>query len=69
MTLPKLTKFEKLGYLLGQYGSDKIDMDTFWRQMQNLGYTQDDIDRWCEEFHQREAKRETSNGKPTYREK
>ena len=57
------TKYESLGYLLGEFGSDRITRDQFWGQMKQLGYTQDDIDKWCDEFYQLEAKKELDDAR------
>jgi hypothetical protein len=45
------TRSRHLGYLLGQFGDDRIDHVTFWRLMNQHGYTQADIDAWCDAFH------------------
>ena len=63
MKKPKPTKYEKLGYLLGEYGSNRITAAQFWGQMKELGYGQDDIDRWCEEFYRLEAQKEAGNAR------
>jgi hypothetical protein len=46
-----------LAYLLGQYGSGFIDSKQFWGAMQANGYTQGDINKWCDEFYQLEKER------------
>ena len=63
MKKPKQTKYELLGYLLGEFGSDRITRDQFWGQMKQLGYTQDDIDKWCDEFYQLEAQKELDDAR------
>jgi len=63
MKTKPLTKYESLSYLLGQYGSNQMDDTTFWREMNARGYTQDDIDRWCDEYYQIEAQKELDNAR------
>jgi hypothetical protein len=58
MKTKPMTKYESLSYLLGAYGNGTMDTATFWKEMNARGYTSDDIDRWCDEYHQLEAKRE-----------
>lgn len=50
-----------LGYLLGQFGEDKMTREEFWKQMNARGYTQGDIDNWCASFYQLEAQKERDN--------
>ena len=47
------TKYEFLSKLLGDSGSHKITSEQFWAQMNKHGYTQFDIDHWCEENRKR----------------
>ena len=47
---PPPTKYEKIGVLLGNFGNNRIDQDRFWREMKANGYTQDDIDWWCDQY-------------------
>jgi hypothetical protein len=58
-----MTDGQVLGYLLGQFGEDKMTREEFWRQMQARGFTQDHIDRWCDEFYQLEAKKDEDNAR------
>jgi hypothetical protein len=51
MKRPTQTKYQWLGDLLGAFGRDAITREHFWVQMKARGYTQDDIDRWCDEYH------------------
>jgi hypothetical protein len=52
--LPAEEKYDRLNHLLYQYGVDAIDGPTFWGQMKQHGYGQDDIDAWCIEYYARE---------------
>ena len=63
MKKPKQTKYQLLSYLLGEFGLGRITRDQFWGQMKQLGYTQDDIDKWCDEFYQLEAKKELDDAR------
>jgi hypothetical protein len=45
------TKYEFLSDLLGAFGRDAITREQFWAQMKARGYGQDDIDRWCDQYH------------------
>ena len=60
------TKYDTLSYLLGQYGVNNIDANTFWNQMKQNGWGQDDIDQWTAEYYRREQEkkdeREKANG-------
>jgi hypothetical protein len=40
-----------LAYLLGQYGNGFITTEQFWSAMRANGYTQDSIDKWCDDYH------------------
>lgn len=57
------TSFEILGYLLGQYGDNKITREEFWKQMNARGFTQDSIDQWCDSFYRLEAQKEAGNAR------
>lgn len=57
------TSFEILGYLLGQFGENKITREEFWKQMEARGFTQDSIDQWCDSFYQLEAKKDQDNAR------
>jgi hypothetical protein len=46
------TKYELMSDLLGAFGDNRITRDQFWGQMKERGYTQEDIDQWCEQYHQ-----------------
>jgi hypothetical protein len=46
------TKYDTLHYLLGQFGDDRMTRAEFWKEMNARGYTQDDIDSWCEQYHE-----------------
>jgi hypothetical protein len=61
--MKKQTQYETLGYLLGEFGSDRITRDQFWGQMKQLGYTQGDIDNWCERYYQLEAQNELDDAR------
>jgi hypothetical protein len=58
----KLTKVEALAYLLGAFGSGAITREQFWGQMKERGYTQIDIDNWCDRYHKLSAAKEKTNG-------
>lgn len=45
------TRFEQISTLLCDYGLSKIDRAQFNGQMAKLGISQEEIDRWCEEYH------------------
>lgn len=47
----KQSKHDQLDDLLVAFGLDVITHDQFWSKMKSYGYNQDDIDRWCEEYH------------------
>ena len=57
------TKYDTLNYLLGQYGVNNIDSNTFWNQMKQNGWGQDDIDQWCAEYYRREQEKEDEREK------
>lgn len=46
-----ISKFDWLFKMLGDFGSGRITHDQFFGQMKAQGYTQADIDRWCDEYH------------------
>jgi hypothetical protein len=48
----KPTKYEWMSELLGLYGRDVITSEQFWSRMKTMGYGQDDIDKWCERYHE-----------------
>jgi hypothetical protein len=48
---PPVSKYDRLSYLLGAYGSGSMTEQQFWGQMNQSGYGQDDIDQWCAEYH------------------
>ena len=50
----KQTKYEWMSDLLGRYGLDVITHEQFWGQMKRMGYGQDDIDKWCAAYHERQ---------------
>ena len=52
------TKYEFLSDLLGAFGRDTITREVFWAQMKQRGYTQDDIDQWCERYYQLEKEKD-----------
>lgn len=52
-TPPLLTKFDRLNYLLGEYGTGRFSTELFWSRMNAYGYGQKDIDEWCAEYHKR----------------
>ena len=41
-------KSERLDTLLGLLGLGAIDVNLFWRQMEQAGLSADDVDRYCE---------------------
>ena len=43
----KPSKFERLHELLGLFGNDLIDRDTFWKMMAEQRLTDSDIDDYC----------------------
>ena len=45
---------DPLGDLLAMYGIGRLNDAGFWRQMEAAGFTQDDIDRWLDNFYERE---------------
>ena len=51
-------KYEFLSDLLGAFGRDTITREVFWAQMKQRGYTQDDIDQWCERYYQLEKEKD-----------
>lgn len=51
---PPANKHERLSYLLGAYGDGLLTEELFWGWMKQSGYTQDDIDAWCEEFYSKQ---------------
>jgi hypothetical protein len=51
-------KYETLNNLLLQYGLNNITKEVFWGQMNQHGYTQADIDTWCEIYYAREQEKE-----------
>jgi len=55
------TSFEILGYFLGQYGEGKLTREQFWKEMNARGYTQESIDKWCDDFYILEAKKDQDN--------
>ena len=44
----KPSKFERLHELLGLFGNNLIDRDTFWRMMAEQNLTDSDIDAYCD---------------------
>lgn len=56
-------KYDTLGHLLGQYGMSNIDGNTFWAQMKQHGWGQQDIDQWCATYYQLEQEREDEREK------
>jgi hypothetical protein len=44
---PKASKYEKLFYLLGAFGDDRITRDEFWRLMAEQRLGDSDIDKFC----------------------
>jgi hypothetical protein len=59
--LPAEEKYDRLNDLLYQFGMNNIDHATFWGQMKQHGYGQDDIDAWCTEYYAREAAKDDQN--------
>jgi hypothetical protein len=51
------TKYEWLHDRLGKLGIDRLTLDQFWSEMRRYGFTQDDIDRFMEEYYVREEDR------------
>ena len=43
----KPSKFERLHELLGLFGNDLIDRETFWKMMAEQRLTDSDIDDYC----------------------
>jgi hypothetical protein len=43
----KPSKFERLHELLGLFGNDLIDRDTFWKMMAEQRLADSDIDDYC----------------------
>ena len=43
----KPSKFERLHELLGLFGNDLMDRDTFWKMMAEQRLTDSDIDDYC----------------------
>ena len=43
----KPSKYERLHYLLGAFGDNAIDRDTFWKMMAEQNLTDTDIDDYC----------------------
>lgn len=50
-----MTRYDKLAYLLGAYGSGFMTEEVFWAQMKEQRFGQADIDQWCEEHHRKET--------------
>ena len=50
----KPSKYEQLNDLLRRYGMNQLNDRQFWDLMMARGYTQRDIDWWCEEYNRRE---------------
>ena len=46
-----VSKYERLSYLLSAYGNGLMDEAQFWSRMKLSGYSQEDIDAWCAEYH------------------
>ena len=55
---PPVTKYERLSYLLAQYGNGALTEQQFWGAMIVCGYGQDDIDAWCAEYHGKQEARQ-----------
>ena len=49
------TKYEIIDRLLFNFGSNQIDSDRFWREMNTHRYGQADIDWWCREYYAKEG--------------
>lgn len=45
------TKYQIIDRMLYNLGMDIIDKERFWREMTDYGYTQADIDWWCEQYY------------------
>jgi hypothetical protein len=58
MKKPKQSQYEFLSDLLGAFGRDVITREQFWSQMKARGYTQADIDQWCERYYQLEKEKD-----------
>jgi hypothetical protein len=54
----KPTKYEYIGELLRNLGLGVIDLTRFWSGMEKQRFTQDDIDKWCDEYYRREREAE-----------
>ena len=45
-----VSKYARLHELLGLLGNDQITLEVFWPLMNAAGLTNDDIDRYCQQF-------------------
>jgi hypothetical protein len=62
----KPSKYEYINELLRNLGLGLIDLKRFWSDMDAQRFTQEDIDRWCDEYHRRENERqETGTARTT----
>ena len=57
------TRYEILGYFLGQLGESKITREQFWKEMNARGLTDADIDQWTSEFYVLEEKKDADNAR------
>ena len=57
------TKYEILGYFLGQLGESKITREQFLKEIEARGWGQGDIDKWTDEFYVIEAKKDEDNAR------
>lgn len=58
----KRTKYEYIGELLRNLGLGLIDIDRFWRDMAKQRLTDEDVEKWCVEYHRREQENVARQG-------